>query len=104
MTIYRLARPEITSLTNQEISKALIKWKNNAKASGYQIQYSLNKDFSPVESVQSVTVNGASSVSRVIANLKKGKTVYFRMRVFKTVDTKKYYSSWSTIRSVKISR
>ena len=104
VTIYRLARPEITSLTNQEVSKVLIKWKNNAKASGYQIQYSLNKDFSPVESVQSVTVNGASSVSRVIANLKKGKTVYFRMRVFKTVDTKKYYSSWSTIRSVKISR
>lgn len=99
VTIYRVSRPEITSLVNQAASKALIKWNKNTKATGYQIHYSPKKDFS---SAKSVTVNGASSVSKVIGNLTKGNTVYFRIRTFKTVDTIKHFSAWSGVKSVRI--
>ena len=99
VTIYRVSRPEITSLVNQAASKALIKWNKNTKATGYQIHYSPKKDFS---SAKSVTVNGASSVSKVIGNLTKGNTVYFRIRTFKTVDTIKHFSAWSGVKSVRV--
>ena len=78
-----------------------VKWGKNSKATGYQIQYSTGSSFS---SYKTVTVSGASSVSRVIGSLTKGKTYYVRVRAYKTVSGTKYYSAWSAKKSVKISK
>ena len=79
-----------------------VKWGKNAKANGYQIQYSTDKTFKSGN--KAVTVTGASTVSKVIGNLTKGKTYYVRIRTYKTVGSAKYWSVWSAAKSVKISK
>ena len=100
--IYRVARPAVSSVTNTAASKMTIKWGKNAKATGYVIHYSTDKTFKSGN--KSVTVTSASTVSRVISGLTKGKTYYVRIRTYKTVGSAKYWSMWSAARSVKISK
>ena len=102
VAVYRVARPAISSATNSAASKMTVKWGKNAKANGYQIQYSTDKTFKSGN--KAVTVTGASTVSKVIGNLTKGKTYYVRIRTYKTVGSAKYWSVWSAAKSVKISK
>ena len=69
---------------------------------GYQIQYSTSKTFASGN--KTVTAAGASTVSKVITGLTKGKTYYVRIRAFKTVNSTKYRSAWSTVKTVKIQK
>ena len=102
VAVYRVARPAVSSVTNSAASKMTVKWGKNAKATGYQIQYSTDKTFKSGN--KAVTVTSASTVSRVIGSLTKGKTYYVRIRTYKTVGSAKYWSIWSAARSVKISK
>ena len=79
-----------------------VKWKKNAKATGYQIQYSLSKTFASGN--KSVNIAKVGTISKVIGSLTKGKTYYVRIRTYKTVGSTKYYSAWSAKKSVKISK
>lgn len=80
-----------------------VKWKKQAvQTTGYQIQYSTGKAFKSGN--RTVTVKKASAVSKRIGGLKKGKTYYVRIRTYKTVGGKNYYSSWSAAKSVKIDK
>ncbi|MBQ6636228.1 MAG: hypothetical protein IJH81_07670 [Lachnospiraceae bacterium] len=99
---YRLAKPAVSSVTNSAASKMTVKWGKNSTASGYSIQYSLSSSFASGN--KTVTAAGASTVSKVIASLTKGKTYYVRIRTYKTVDNVKYWSAWSASKSVKISK
>ncbi len=101
-TVYRVARPAISSATNSAASRMTVKWGKNAKATGYEIQYSTSKTFASGN--KTVTAAGASTVSKVITGLTKGKTYYVRIRSFKTVTSTKYRSAWSTVKSVKIQK
>ena len=101
LTTYRIARPAITSLSNSASKKITVKWGKNAKASGYQIQYSLKSNFS---GAKSVTAAKAATVSKEIGGLTKGKTYYVRIRTYKTVGKTKYYSLWSTTKKVIIKK
>ena len=100
--IYRVSRPAISSATNSASKKMTVKWGKNAKANGYQIQYSTDKTFKSGN--KAVSITSASTVSRVIGSLTKGKTYYVRIRTYKTVGSAKYWSIWSAARSVKISK
>ena len=102
VAVYRVARPVISSATNSAASKMTVKWGKNAKANGYQIQYSLSSSFASGN--KAVTITSASTVSRVIGSLTKGKTYYVRIRTYKTVGSTKYWSEWSAKKSVKISK
>ena len=99
-TVYRVVRPAISSATNSAASKMTVKWGKNAKATGYEIQYSTSKTFASGN--KTVTAAGASTVSKVIAGLTKGKTYYVRIRACKTVNNVKYISAWSATKSLKI--
>ena len=99
LVTYRLARPEITSLSNNASRKMIVKWGRNTKSSGYQIQYSLKSNFS---SKKTVTISKNKTVSKTISKLTKGKKYYVRIRTYKKVGTKKYYSTWSAKKSVVI--
>ena len=81
---------KITSLTNKNVKNVTLKWKRNAKAGGYQIQYSTNKNFAKKK-----TVKVGSKVSKkIFKKMKKGKTYYIRIRAYKKVGGKVYYSGW----------
>ena len=99
--IYRLKRPTSVTVKNTASSKMTVKWTRNTVATGYQIQYSLKKTF---ETKETITVKKNTTVSKVINKLKKGKTYYVRVRAYKTVSGKTYYSAWSTKKSMKISK
>ena len=79
--------------------KLTVTWKKQTKqVSGYQIQYGTKKDFS---NAKKVTASGAKTVKKVIKSLKAKKYYYVRIRTYKTVSGKKYYSSWSKYKKVK---
>ncbi|MCD7843693.1 MAG: DUF4886 domain-containing protein [Clostridiales bacterium] len=98
---YCLSAPSISSVKNVKTKKMTVKWGKNAKATGYQIQYSTSSSFS---SYKTITVTSASTVSKTISSLTKGKKYYVRVRAYKTVSGTKYYSAWSSKKSVKISK
>ena len=92
----------LSSVKNTKTRKMTVKWKKNKAVNGYQIQYSTNKKFT--SGSKTVTVNKNSTVSKTVKKLKKGKKYYVRIRTYKTVNGKKYYSSWSKAKSVKIKK
>ena len=98
----RLTAVSVSSVTNSATKSLTVKYKKNSKASGYQIQYSTSKTFASGN--KTVTVSGASTLSKKITKLTKGKTYYVRVRAYKTVIETKYYSAWSSKKSVKISK
>lgn len=97
--IYRLTRGSITSKKSSAKKKLTVKWKKNAKASGYQVQYSTSSSFTKKTTK---TVSGASTLSKTISGLKSGKKYYVRVRSYKKVKGEKYYSAWSTVSSVTV--
>jgi Leucine-rich repeat (LRR) protein len=100
-TIYYVKGTSLTSAKNSASKKATIKWKKNAKATGYQIQYSTSSKFADENTV---TVKNAATVSKTISKLTKGKTYYVRIRAYKKVGSKTYYSAWSASKKVKVSK
>ena len=76
-----------------------VKWKKGSNITGYQVQYSLKKSFA---SKKTATVAKAATTKAVIKKLKSKKTYYVRIRTFKTVKGKKYYSAWSKAKAVKV--
>ncbi len=97
----RLTAPTLSSVKNSSSKKLTVKWSKVSSVTGYQIEYSTNKNFSNSKTVK---VSGASSVSKTITSLTKGKTYYVRVRTYKTVSGTNYYSAWSSTKSVKISK
>ena len=87
--------PKGTSITKLSPKKKgfTVKYKKLKKnVSGYQIQYAKDSKFT--KSAKKLTVKGNNASSKRIKGLKKGK-YYVRVRTYKTVKGKKYYSSWS---------
>ena len=81
--------------------KALtVSWKKQAtQTMGYQIQYAKKASFS---GAKTVTIKNNSSTKKTIKKLTSKKKYYVRIRTYKTVNGKKYYSSWSKAKSVKV--
>ena len=90
-----------TLMTAKNLSgrKAQLTWKKNRYVTGYEIQYSVNKNF---RSGSKKTVSGASKTKYTLTKLQKNKTYYVRIRTYKKSGTKKYYSSWSKVKAVRI--
>lgn len=90
------AKPSLSKLTAQ--SKAIkVEWKKQtAQVTGFQIQYSTSSTFS---GAKTVTVSKNSATSQTIKSLSAKKKYYVRIRTYKTVGDKKYYSAWSGSKS-----
>ena len=74
------------------------KWnKQSTQTTGYQIKYSSAKSF---KNYTIKTVSSPKTTKKTITNLKAGKKYYVRIRTYKTVNGKKYYSAWSKSKSV----
>lgn len=68
-------------------------------ASGYQIYWAKDKNFKNV--VAKTTVSGQGKTSYTGRNFTKENRYYVKIRAYKTVNGKKYYGSWSNVKSVK---
>ncbi len=99
-TIYRISRPTISSVNSKKKKSIIAKWKKNSSATGYQIQYSTSSKFTS-KTTKTVTISKKSTVSKTISKLKSKKKYYVRIRTYKKVNGKKYYSSYSTVKQVK---
>ena len=75
--------------------------KGNRKATGYQIQYSRSSKFSSMS--RTILVRGRNREHKIIRKLSSGHTYYFRIRSFKKVGGKKFFSAWSFTGNVKVS-
>lgn len=76
-----------------------VKWtKQTKQTTGYQIQYATNSKFT--SGAKTVTVTKNKTTSKKIINLKAKKKYYVRIRTYKTVSGKKYYSNWSKAKTV----
>jgi len=97
-------RTSFTKATSKKTSVTL-KWKRRTKKmsksriSGYQIIYSTSKSFD--KNSNTVKVKGYKATSKTIKKLKPGKKYYFKIRTYKVISGKYYYSNWSKIKSIK---
>ena len=88
---------KINSVKNYKGKKAKVYLKKAASVIGYQIQYSTRKDFKGAKHVNT------RKTSKYLTKLAK-KKYYVRVRTYKTVDGKLYYSSWSGAKTVTIKK
>ena len=75
-------------------------WKKNIQATGYQIQYAADSRF--IKERKTVTVGKQSAIRYKISGLKNKKTYYARIRSYKRVGKKVLYSSWSTVKKIRV--
>lgn len=97
-------KPKKVSLSTPKSKRAgqmTVSWKKDTKVSGYEISYATNSKF---KKAKKTTVKSYKSTSKTISKLSKGKTYYVRIHSYKTVGGKKIYSSYSTVKKVKIKR
>lgn len=92
----------LTKCTNIKKRKADIRWKKNSYVTGYEIQYCTSKTFK--SGVKKKVITKSSTTKYTAAGLVSKKTYYVRIRTYKTVRGKKYYSSWSRLKAVKITK
>lgn len=88
----------VSAPTLSTMSRAItVKWKK-VTCSGYEIQYSQKSSMSNAKKISaSYKLN-----SKKISKLKKGKKYYVRIRAYKTYNNKKYYSAWSSKKSITV--
>ncbi len=76
-----------------------VSWKKaSSGVTGYQIKYSKSKK---MKSAKVVSVSKANANTKTLKKLKKKKRYYVQLRSYKKVGSKKYYSAWSSVKSVK---
>lgn len=80
--------------------KVKLSWKKDKTVSGYRIAYSYSKNFK--SSVKTVMVKKNTKIAATLTKLKKGNTLYVKVRAYKTVGGKRIYGSYSTPKKVKI--
>ena len=75
--------------------KLTAKYAKDTGASGYEIAYSTNK----TSGFKTVTT---TSLSKSVTKLTAKKTSYVKVRAYVTVDGKKYYGPYSSVKSCKV--
>lgn len=94
--------PKGTRLTKVTRAKKsfTVKWrKQTTETTGYQIQYSTDRNFK--KDNKTVTVNKNKTTKYTVKKLKQKKIYYIRIRTYKTVKNKKYASKWTETKSIK---
>ena len=86
------------ALKSARKGQAKVSWKPVKSISGYQIQYSSSANMKKAK-----FVNAKSSAKNItVKKLSSKKKCYIRIRTYKTIKGKKYYSDWSKVKKVKV--
>lgn len=72
-------------------------WAKNDQATGYEIKYGTNSKF---KSAKKVAITKKTTTAKTITKLKASKKYFVRMRIYTTVNGKKYYGAWSAVKTV----
>jgi len=98
-TVFATNIPSTTITSVKAKSEAFtIKWKKKTNIAGYQIQYSANSKFK--RGNKTIKIKKVKTLSKKITGLKPSKKYYVRIRTYKIVNKKTYYSSWSKKKNV----
>ena len=89
-------KPAVKSVSKRKHS-ITVKWNKRSGVTGYQIQYALNGSAKS----KIVTIKRASASSKKIKSLKSKRRYTVRIRSYKTVKGKRYYSAWSAKKIVR---
>ena len=95
--------PQTTEITDIAFGpgRISVKWtKQGVQTTGYQLQCSRNSSFT--ETVKTFTIKDKSKLSKTVKGLSAGQKYFLRIRTYKTVGEKKYYSDWSSARKAVI--
>ncbi|MBR2546789.1 MAG: hypothetical protein IKF07_01155 [Eubacterium sp.] len=79
-------------------NKATVKWKKNAKVTGYEVFRSLKKK-SGYKKIATVKKN--ATVKYVNKKLKKGKKYFYKVRTFTKINGKTYYGKYSAVKATR---
>ena len=98
--VYKIVPKAVTLKKVTKAKKAFkVTWsKASAQTSGYQIAYSLKSNFSGVKYKKA---KGIKKTSLKVKKLKAKKKYYVKVRAYKVVNGKTYYSAWSVVKTVK---
>lgn len=83
---------------SKKAKKAVVTWKKVKGASGYEITYSLKKNYKKAKVVKV----SAKKAKVTLKKLKRGKTYYVKVRAFKTVEGNDYFGAYSKTMKVKV--
>ncbi len=89
---------KVSSVTSSKKKTLIVKWKKDAKADGYEIQYCLKKNFKSGAKIAAVK-KGKNSIT--IKNLKAGKKYFVRIRAYKGSGKNKVCGAWSAAKKQK---
>ena len=88
---------KVTKVNRSKNGKKLtVKVAKVSDADGYEVQYSTSSKFT-TKTTKKVSMKKTKTT---IKKLKKKKTYYVRVRAYKTVNGKKVYSDWSSVKKV----
>ena len=96
--VIRPQKVTVSKFTSTAKKKAKVTWKKVSGASGYQVVYSTSKKFS---SKKTITLSSSYS-ARTLTGLKSGKTYYVKVRAYKVINGKRYYSDYSTVKKIRV--
>jgi len=91
--------PGSFKITNSSATSVKLSWNKVSGASGYQIYRATSKN-GTYKKIKTIT--SGSSTSCTNKSLKNGKTYYYKIRAYKTVDGNKKYSKFCDILSKKV--
>lgn len=92
--VYNLDKVKLKAIKIKK-GKAVIKWKSIKNASRYEIQYSSSRKFKKIQK------KTTKKTSIVVKKLKKKNLYYIRVRAYSTINGKKVYGTFSSIRKIK---
>ena len=92
----------VSKVSSPKKQQLKVTWKKQTKeTTGYQIQYSTDKNFKSGN--KTVTIKKNKTTSTTISKLKSKNKYYVRIRTYKTVGKTKYYSDWKAYsKSIKV--
>ena len=93
----------ISKLTSPKAKKLKVTYKKVAGVTGYQVTVSTSKKFTK-STTRTIAVKGAKKTSATVSKLKAGKKYYVKVRAYKTVSGKRYYSSYTKVKSIKVKK
>ncbi len=92
------AAPAGLKLSKASSTSIKAAWNKVSGASGYVVYRSTSK----TGKYSAITTVSSKTLSYTNKKLTKGKTYYYKVRAYKTINSKKVYGSYSSVKSVKL--